>query len=69
VALLFLSQIAEILPGIGHMIHHVATDQVVDTIDAVARKSAANVLPGAASPLARPVTRLKDGALAAGGGA
>jgi pimeloyl-ACP methyl ester carboxylesterase len=34
-----------ILPGIGHMMHPVATDQVVDAIDAVARKSAANVLP------------------------
>ena len=34
----------QILHGIGHMIHHVATRQVVDAIDEVARKSAANVL-------------------------
>jgi pimeloyl-ACP methyl ester carboxylesterase len=37
----------QILHGIGHMIHHVATQQVVDAIDEVARKSAANVLPRA----------------------
>jgi len=43
------------------MIHHVATQQVVDAIDEVARKSAANVLPGAPAPLAGPMTRLKDG--------
>jgi hypothetical protein len=58
----------QILPGIGHMIHHVATQQVVDAIDEVARKYPANVLPRAGSPLAPAVTRLKDGALAAGGG-
>jgi pimeloyl-ACP methyl ester carboxylesterase len=57
----------QILHGIGHMIHHVATNQVVDAIDEVARKSAANVLPRAPAPLAGPMTRLKDGALTAGG--
>jgi pimeloyl-ACP methyl ester carboxylesterase len=57
----------QILHGIGHMIHHVATQQVVDAIDEVARKSAANVLPRAPAPLAGPMTRLKDGALTAGG--
>ena len=35
----------QILHGIGHMIHHVATQEVVDAIEEVARKSAANVLP------------------------
>src|SRR3954453_1872761 len=44
------------------MIHHVATQQVVDAIDEVARKYPANVLPRAGSPLAPAVTRLKDGA-------
>jgi hypothetical protein len=57
----------QILHGIGHMIHHVARQQVVDAIDEVARKSAANVLPRAPAPLAGPMTRLKDGALTAGG--
>jgi pimeloyl-ACP methyl ester carboxylesterase len=37
----------QILHGIGHMIHHVATNQVVDAIDEVARKSTSDVLPGA----------------------
>jgi pimeloyl-ACP methyl ester carboxylesterase len=37
----------QILPGIGHMIHHVATNQVVDAIEKVARKSTSDVLPGA----------------------
>jgi pimeloyl-ACP methyl ester carboxylesterase len=37
----------QILHGIGHMIHHVATDQVVDAIEEVARKSTSDVLPGA----------------------
>jgi pimeloyl-ACP methyl ester carboxylesterase len=37
----------QILHGIGHMIHHVATHQVVSAIDEVAGKSAANVLPRA----------------------
>jgi pimeloyl-ACP methyl ester carboxylesterase len=36
----------QILHGIGHMIHHVATQEVVDAIEEVARKSA-NVLPRA----------------------
>ena len=35
----------QILHGIGHMIHHVATDQVVDAIEEVARKSTSDVLP------------------------
>ena len=35
----------QILHGIGHMIHHVATDQVVDAIEEVARKSNSDVLP------------------------
>ena len=34
----------QILHGIGHMIHHVATQEVVDAIEEVARKSA-DVLP------------------------
>src|SRR3954453_19331121 len=37
----------QILHGIGHMIHHLATQQVVDAIDEVARKSTSDVLPGA----------------------
>jgi pimeloyl-ACP methyl ester carboxylesterase len=37
----------QILPGIGHMIHHVATQQVVDAIEEVARKSTSDVLPAA----------------------
>jgi pimeloyl-ACP methyl ester carboxylesterase len=35
----------QILHGIGHMIHHVATNQVVDAIEEVARKSTSDVLP------------------------
>ena len=36
----------QILHGIGHMIHHVATQEVVDAIEEVARKStSADVLP------------------------
>jgi pimeloyl-ACP methyl ester carboxylesterase len=37
----------QILHGIGHMIHHVATQQVVDAIEEVARKSASDVSPAA----------------------